>query len=547
MSGNRRHNGYYNFLLRNTSAAHQREDLHPLPSQMPFLWQIYMDNVDPFMKVLHVPTMTKVICELRGSYHSLGSSMRALVLAISLAALMSLEDEEVSGSNLTFDMVTWLIHLAKVYVNFNTNKDQLVARYRLGTEQALEQADFLNNPDIIVLQALTIYLGVLQHTGEARSAWFLAGVLVRVAVSMKLHHDGSHFTNTTPFEIEMRRRVWWQICFIDSRSEDVHLSEYKLSEGMFDTEIPTNTDDANLDPRMSKPPAVAERWTDMTVFLIRCEVWKLSRRLQSVTAARYTLPSDIDERLELFQQSQARIEDIYLKHLNPNQPLHSFVATIARLFLTKVDLILHTKQHSARATEPQPADTSQSDKVFTSALSVIEYTYALQNEPGWSGWSWQIQGRQPPWHALRVVLGQLCTRRWGPICERAWSSAKKSFDSLPEVAQRDPRYQQLLVMASVVQRNRVDEPHRQTSGASTNAHINLTSATALTSPAPLAQVGISGTVSTWTPQEPSLVMADDSNNNAFSDVLSLEMDWQVWDEIAGELEPSLEFWDMGDL
>jgi hypothetical protein len=42
-------------------------------------------------------------------------------------------------------------------------------------------------------------------------------------------------------------------------------------------------------------------------------------------------------------------------------------------------------------------------------------------------------------------------------------------------------------------------------------------------------------------------MADDSNNNAFSDALSLEMDWQAWGEIAGELEPSLEFWDMDGL
>ena len=80
---------------------------------MLFLWQTYMDNVDPFMKVLHVPTMTKVIRELRGSYHSLGPSMQALVLVISLAAIMSLKDEEVSGSNLRFDMVIWLIHLAK--------------------------------------------------------------------------------------------------------------------------------------------------------------------------------------------------------------------------------------------------------------------------------------------------------------------------------------------------------------------------------------------------------------------------------------------------
>jgi hypothetical protein len=432
-------------------------------------------------------------------------------------------------------------------VNFNTDKDQLVARYRLGTEQALEQADFLNNPDIVILQALTIYLGVLQHTGEARSAWILAGVLVRIAVSMKLHRDGSHFANIMPFEIEMRRRLWWQICLIDSRSEDVQVSEYKLSEGMFDTEIPVNADDANLDSGMSKPPVIAERWTDMTVFLIRCEVWKLSRRLQPVTAASYALPPGIDERLELFQQSQAKIEDTYLKHLNPNQPLHSFMATIARLFFTKVDLILHTKQHSARATDPQPADASQSDKVFMSSLSIIEYTYALQNEPGWSGWSWQIQGRQPPWHALRVVLDQLCTRRWGPTCERAWSSAKRSFDSLSEAARRDSRYQQLLVLASAVERNLVDEHHYQTSGASTNTHVDLAPATALTLSAPLVQVGISGTVSTWTPEEPSLVMADDSNNNAFGDVLNLEMDWQVWDEIAGGLEPSLEFWDMGGL
>lgn len=99
MSDSRRHNGFYNFLLGHTSAAHQQKDLHPLPSQMLFLWQTYMDNVDPFMKVLHIPTMTKVIRDLRGSYSSLSPSMQALVLAISLAAIMSLKEEQVSSSN----------------------------------------------------------------------------------------------------------------------------------------------------------------------------------------------------------------------------------------------------------------------------------------------------------------------------------------------------------------------------------------------------------------------------------------------------------------
>ena len=164
---------------------------------------------------------------------------------------------------------------------------------------------------------------------------------------------------------------------------------------MFDTEIPANTDDANIGPEMSNPPAVAEKWTDMTVLLIQCEIWKLSRRLQSINATSHIKTPKISERLGLFQQSQARIEEIYLKHLNSNQPLHAFVATSARLFLTKISLILHTMQYSAKATQSQSADASQRDTVFLSSLSIIEHTYALQNEPGWNGWRWQIQGRQP--------------------------------------------------------------------------------------------------------------------------------------------------------
>ena len=79
---------------------------------MPFLWQIYMDNVDPFMKVLHVPTMTKVVREVGGGHQSLGLSMQALVLVTALAAIMSLEDKEVSDCDLRFDMF-WLTHSSK--------------------------------------------------------------------------------------------------------------------------------------------------------------------------------------------------------------------------------------------------------------------------------------------------------------------------------------------------------------------------------------------------------------------------------------------------
>lgn len=63
---------------------------------MLFLWQIYLDNVDPFTKVVHLSAVSKLVRELRGGYQALTPNLEALVLAIAFAAVMSLEDQEVS-------------------------------------------------------------------------------------------------------------------------------------------------------------------------------------------------------------------------------------------------------------------------------------------------------------------------------------------------------------------------------------------------------------------------------------------------------------------
>ena len=299
-------------------------------------------------------------------------------------------------------------------------------------------------------------------------------------------------------------------------------------------------------PACQHPPIVVESWTGMTVFLIRCEIWKLSRRLQSVTVVTSVLP-DTGKRLELFQQCQATIENTYLKHLDPNQPIHAFVTAMTRLFLTKVSLILNFKQQSARATQPHHDDSSQSDKLFMSSLLIIEYTYALQNEPSWSDWRWQMQGRQPPWHALHAVLTQLCTRSWDSICDRAWSSAMGTFNSLSEAVHRDSQYRQLSVLVSAVQRKRKDELRHQNSAASTNTAGALPSPKTLTSSASRTQIDTSGTLSTWMPQNPFLGMVDDTDDNTLGDDLDLDMEWRAWDDIAGDIQPSFGSWDMAGL
>lgn len=68
---------------------------HPAPNLMSFIWQVYVDNVDPFIKVLHVPTMTEVIQLSEGGFDKLSSGMQALLYSISLAAVASLSDVDV--------------------------------------------------------------------------------------------------------------------------------------------------------------------------------------------------------------------------------------------------------------------------------------------------------------------------------------------------------------------------------------------------------------------------------------------------------------------
>lgn len=49
---------------------------------------------------------------------------------------------------------------------------------------------------------------------DAHAFWILTGSAVRIGQRLGIHRDGSSH-NLSPFDTEMRRRVWWQIVFLD--------------------------------------------------------------------------------------------------------------------------------------------------------------------------------------------------------------------------------------------------------------------------------------------------------------------------------------------
>lgn len=59
------------------------------------MWQIYQENVDPLVKVLHIPTMDKLVRASRNP-ESLVPQTEALMFAMYFGALTSMDDEDVS-------------------------------------------------------------------------------------------------------------------------------------------------------------------------------------------------------------------------------------------------------------------------------------------------------------------------------------------------------------------------------------------------------------------------------------------------------------------
>ena len=75
--------------------------------------------------------------------------------------------------------------------------------------QCLDKTD-ITNPVIGTVEFVTMFLHCcyFQNQETSPKVWLLTGDTVRIAMRMGYHRDPAAYTHFTPFECEMRRRVW---------------------------------------------------------------------------------------------------------------------------------------------------------------------------------------------------------------------------------------------------------------------------------------------------------------------------------------------------
>jgi len=128
-----------NLLFSTLRSTASLRSLHPQPVQIFKLWQTYLDNVNPLVKVFHTPTVQQILLEASGNLDDIPKNVEALLFSIYCVALASLGDMECNAI-------------------MGEPKSVVEQRFRSGVQHALINANFLKTSDIMILQAFVLFL-----------------------------------------------------------------------------------------------------------------------------------------------------------------------------------------------------------------------------------------------------------------------------------------------------------------------------------------------------------------------------------------------------
>ncbi|EFQ33167.1 fungal specific transcription factor domain-containing protein [Colletotrichum graminicola] len=402
---------------RNASVMH----LHPSPIQIFQLWQIYINNVNPLLKITHVPTVQGLIIEASANLEKIPKNVESLMFAIYLMAVTSLEDVEV----------------AKM---FNEPKPTVLSRFHTGLQQALVNAGFMRTSDTMVLQAYMLYLIGVRMFVDPRQIFCLVGIAVRIAQRMGLHRDAAAF-GLSPYEVEQRRRLWWTIVGYDRRIGEMTGSTVTALSTAGDCKLPLNINDTDLHVNGKDAPTPHQGVTEMLFVLIRTELamainidsMRDPQRHSDKDGALGSAAPRPGPTVRMAGQDQsytldgffAHIEGTYLKWCDPKIPLHFFTLTMTRQALCKMRVISFLVRMGNG--EASTLADHERDTLFLEAIQMIEYDNIVQAADSLQGYKWYTY-LHFPFPAYMFLVTELRHRLTGPMVERAWDAIAENHE-----------------------------------------------------------------------------------------------------------------------
>ena len=207
------------------------------------------------------------------------------------------------------------------------------------------------------------------------------GVAIRNAERLGFHREGT-VLKLSPFETERRRRLWWHLQHLDlAVSAHSGLTALTLM-GDWDTQMPLNIEDRDMDSAMEEFPKEREGLTSMSHCLWCYWVLERQRSFKRSDGSRYGLAwigsRDLTHaaKEKLLQSIEDGLNQKFLRYCDLIKPLHVLILIISRSFICVMRRYLaFPLTHNWKVT-----DLSQDHrkKLFDICVQCLEYDVAAR-------------------------------------------------------------------------------------------------------------------------------------------------------------------------
>ncbi|KXJ91778.1 hypothetical protein Micbo1qcDRAFT_57767 [Microdochium bolleyi] len=255
---------------------------------------------------------------------------------------------------------------------------ELAAEYRLRTVQCLNLADY-TKPREYTVETMILYLfGEVSSRYDADLGfWIISSTIARTAMRQGYHRDGKLFPTMSPFQAEMRRRVWTLIRMADIMFSHLVSLPTMLYAHDTDTELPRLIFDEEFGPETKVLPP-SRPITEPTPIAYQVGKAKICFEFGNIlqTIARLSPPISYDE--ILLRDAKLREAQSELPPHLKMQPLENsqdpVTLLLARLNLSflyyKIMCILHRKHMILARNNPRYAHSRRS--AIEASLDTLE-------------------------------------------------------------------------------------------------------------------------------------------------------------------------------
>lgn len=387
---------------------------HPTHQDAMKLWAIYAEYVEPLVRIVHIATTAKMVETVSQQPHTASKAQECLLFAIYNFAVVAMHDDDCNRE-------------------FGKSREYLLNRFVYGIKQALVNAQWLATTDIMILQALILYLiSVRGHLNvyDPHTFWIMTGIAARIAQRMGLHRDGESL-GLPPFDIQMRRRLFWQLLPLEGFAGQHSGTGIAMSSSSWDTKKPLNINDSDIYPGMTQMPEESKGATDMLYVMARNELTDLYVRKTVIRDDCGTVTQAMfNERvLKMINVVEDILEQRVLRYCDVIIPLHLQTLLIVRCAIKTTRL-----RHQLQPLRDNTIDDARRTRLCHLAEKILDTDTAIYSHPELKNYLWQMKVFFL-WDSVICILTSLTKPGFitGAWLDATWARLAQFYANHPEI------------------------------------------------------------------------------------------------------------------